>query len=58
MQTIDMAQYYTNLALKDFSKSLMKDRVKYFKCWVNDHAYVLMDYNINLESFINNLINN
>ena len=59
-----MEEYYFDLAIKHYDRSFIKMksdtsvRERYFKCWVNDHCNLLMDYDINVENFINNLIIN
>lgn len=64
MESKEIETYFMNLALKHYNRSFYKNKEdhgmieRYFKCWVNDMYYILFDYNINTDSFLNNLINN
>ena len=64
MESKDIETYFMNMALRHYGRSFYKNKEdhglieRYFKCWVNDMYYVLFDYNINVETFLNNLINN
>ena len=55
---LDLARRHYNTFNMSRNKGTKDDKEKYYKCWVNDMYNILHDYNINIETFLFNLINN
>lgn len=60
---VDMFMYFKNMANRHYNSSFIRDKEDtrnqetYYKSWVNDMNNILIDYEIDVETFLNNLIN-
>lgn len=60
---VDMFLYFQDMANRHYHSSFIRDKEDtrnqetYYKCWVNDMRDILIDYQIDTETFLLNLIN-